>query len=292
MAVETLRFMQPTLLDTSDHPSESIWGDCPTQALKNRDVAGAYLFDDFTSFNITPATTEGNWSAGMGYSQFSDTGGTITAGTGTGGEVVIGSDGDNEGCSFRTTSTPFKIIRGGLGFWFEARVKASVIADSKSNIFIGLLENIALSAIIPITAAGALSTNNMVGFHRPESALTTAGTGGATVNFRYKADNVTAVTQQADVGTLVADTYIKLGMKFVPGIDPFNYGAVGDGYGKFLLYSYVNGVAQNTPKQIPSAAGTDFPNDVSMGLVFCILNAAASGQGTATIDWWQAAQLF
>ncbi|MES2156079.1 MAG: hypothetical protein V4510_13175 [bacterium] len=292
MAVETLRFMQPGQADTTDRVSDSIWADCPRAAIRNKDIPGAFLEDDFTTFNITAGTTEGNWAAEHGYSQFASATGTITAGTGTGGEIILGATADNEGVGLRTTATPFKIIRGGLGFWYEIRMKVSSIADTKSNFFVGLMTNNALTAISPITALGALADVGLVGFHRPESALGAAGTGGATVNFEYKASGITAVSQQKDIGTLVADTYIKLGLKYVPGIDPFNLGAVGDTYGKFLLYSYVNGVAQNTPKQIPSAAGTDFPNNVGLGLVMAILDAAGSATGTTTIDWVQAYQAF
>ncbi len=292
MAVETLKFQQPTQLDTSDKGSDSLWADCPLAQLRNGDVPGTLFEDDFASFNITPATTEGNWAAGRGYAQFSDTGGTITAGTGTGGEAIFASDGDNEGASIRTLATPFKISRSNLGFWFECRIKSSVITDTRHNIFVGLMTNNALTAISPITATGTLADVGLVGFHRPESALGAAGTGGATINFEYKASGIAAVSQQKDIGTLVADTYIKLGLRFVPTVDPYNYGAVGDGYGKYLLYAYVNGVAQTTPKQIPSAAGTDFPNNVALGLVFAVLNATASSPGNSTIDWWRAAQLF
>ena len=285
MAVETLRFVQPTQTDTGANYSDSLWGDCPINALRDGTQRGYIFEDDFLSFNKTPATTEGNWAAGGGYAQFSSSGGTITAGTGQGGEAVLTEATDDEGVSFRTLSTPFKISRSTLNFWFECRIKTSTIADTKHNIIVGLMQDVALTATMPITAAGAIADTNIVGFRRTEAA-----SGGALLDTFYKADGVTAVTVQAGAVTLAADTYVKLGIKFDAGTTPFNSG-VGDGYGKYLLSFYANGVLLGTQKQIPSAAGTDFPNDVGLGLVIATLNATGTTPGTTTIDKWRAAQL-
>lgn len=269
---------------TDRGPSPSIWGNCPWEEIKERQQVGCWFWDDFMSSNITVQTTEGDWNAGNAYSQFSDTGGTITADTTElGGAVAIGSDGDNEMCSFRTTIAPFKLAYGGKKFWFEARILTSTIADTKHDIFIGLMENVALSSGIPITTSGALADKNLVGFFRPESAKGAAGTGGATINTMYKCDGVTAVTVQNDITTLVASTYVKLGMIFDPDKD---------NAGPNTLSFYVNGTRCSTVKTVPSAAGTDFPNDINLGLVFAIMNATGSSPGTSSIDWWRAAQLF
>jgi hypothetical protein len=301
MAVNTLEFQQPTQSDTNRAPSMSIWADCPVQSLQDQSINGSYFFDDFVSFEKTPATTEGNWAAGGGYAQFSDTGGTIANDTtALGGAVAIGSDGDNEGCSFRTRSVPFQIIRTGKKFWFEARILTSTIADAKHNIFIGLMEDAALTATVPLSATGTLADQNLVGFQRPETVRSVAGTGGAILNTVYKANGVTAVTVQSDAVTLVASTYVKLGMVFEPAVNPFNKlpasttsdAVASDGYGRYLLSFYADGVLLATQKQIPTAAGTDFPNDVPLGLVFAVLNATASSPGTSSIDWWRCAQLY
>lgn len=290
MAVNTLLFQQPFQSDTLRRPSESIWADCPVATLEDRTTAGVFMRDHFSAFNKTPATTEGNWGAELSYAQFSSTGGTITAGTGTGGEAVFASDGDDEGASIRTLATPFRISRSNLGFWFEARVKFSTVADTKNGVFLGLMQDVALTATVPLTAAGALADTNLVGFLRAEGD-------GDQIDTVYKADGVTAVTVQADALTtaLTADTYIKLGMTYRPTTDPFSYGSASgtdDGYGKYKLAFYANGVLLTTYKQIPTASGTDFPNDVSLGLVLAILNATGTAPGSVTIDWWQAAQLF
>jgi hypothetical protein len=53
-----------------------------------------------------------------------------------------------------------------------------------------------------------------------------------------------------------------------------------DTNGVYYMTFYKNGIPLADKKQIPSAAGTDFPNDVRMGFVFAVLNATASTPGT------------
>lgn len=270
--------------DTSRKPSPNIWHDCPWTAIKDGTIEGIALFDDFGSFNKTPATTEGNWAAEMGYAQFSGTGGTITAGTGLGGEAIFASDDDNEGAAIRSLATPFKIIRTGKKFWFECRVKLSTIADTTFEFFVGLMENAALTATVPITTTAAtLADQNLVGFYRTESD-------GDAINTTYKADTVTAVTVGTGEVVPAANTYMKLGMVFDPQSDNLIHDPTQAGTQYYLTF-YNNNLRLASKKQIPSAAGTDFPNDVGLGLCLAVRNAAGSSPGNATIDWWRAAQL-
>jgi hypothetical protein len=263
--------------------SGTIWGDCPVEELRGKQATGpqGFLWEKiFTSIPITPPTTEGNWGD---MAAFSDTGGTMTADTTEiGGGVAIGSDGDNEGASMRTVVVPAKIILTGGDFWFEARILTSTITDAKHNIFLGLMENVALTATVPITAAGALADKNLIGFQRPESARTTAGTGGAIMNAVYKADGQTAVNAQTDAVTLVAATYTNLGMKFIPKRN------IGKGAGYFLWFQ--DGV-QVASYLVTTTAGNPFPNDINLGFVFAVLNATASSPGTSTIKHVRMAQL-
>jgi hypothetical protein len=273
-------------LDTSRVPSGTVWGDCPWNELMEGIVPGYYFWDDFTSFFKTLATTEGNWAAEHGYAQFSSTGGTgINPDTTTqGGVWTFGSDDDNEGASIRTLSTPFRIDRSTRELWFEARIAVSTIADTKTDLFVGMMEDAVLTNIVPITAAGAIADQNLVGFFRPETARTVAGTGGAIMNTVYKANGVTAVNVQTDAVALVAATFTKIAFKFKRGTDK-------DFPGTNMLSFYQDGVRLSGSKNIPVAQGTDFPNDVTMGLVIAGLNAAGTSPGTASIDWWRAAQL-
>ena len=255
--------------------SGSIWGDCPLEAIRDGQVPGAFFEH---RFNYLPGgtipTTEGAFGL---FPVFSSTGGTLTEDTTeVGGGWAFGSDGDNEGAGVRQGNGPFKLALTTGDFWFEARVLTSTIADTKHNLFVGLLENTALTATVPITATGALADKNFVGFHRTETAAK-----GALMSAVYKTDGNTQGTI-ADVCTLVAGTYTNLGMKFVP---KRNYGkAVGS------IYWYQDG-AQVASYQLTSTAGNPFPNDIGLGFVFMVLNATGTTPGTSSIKHIRIAQL-
>lgn len=253
--------------------SPGVWHDCPLAAIRDGEIPGVISEFMFDMLPKTPATTEGNFGL---LTQFSDTGGFIDAGS-TGG-WKLGSDGDNEGASIRSRATPFKIIRTAKKLWFEARVKASAITDSKNGFLLGLIEDAAFSATVPITAAGAIADKNLVGFRKDEAD-------GDQIDCVYKADGVTAVTVQADAlpTALVADTFVKLGMVYEPSVSPFVQDPTNAGTTKYNLTFHVNGIKVAT-KQIPSAAGTDFPNDVQLGWFFAVLNATGSTPGDNTIE--------
>lgn len=260
--------------NTDINPSPGLWGDFPFDDILAGVIPGYARHIDFnrtkTSTNVNAA--EAYWADGL--KLFGDNGATVTAVDAIGGGVAIGSDGDNEGASFGMMTYPFQISRSHKKLVFEASVKTSTIADTKHGFFLGLIDSSALSATVPIAAAGTLADENFVGFHRLE------GDGDA-VDTVYKADGVTQVTVQADAGTLVADTWTKLGLKFEPQ----------DGNGSYYMTFYQDNVPFSTVYQVASAAGTDFPNDVRLGFVFAVLNATASTPGTSSIRWARVAQL-
>lgn len=275
---------------TEDKWSRGIWHDCPVEQIRSGERAGLLFEFNFDTLPTTPPTTEGAFGL---FSAFTSTGGFIQAAAAGGHGWNMGSDGDNEGASIRAKSNGFQIDRtAAYKLWFEARIKVSAITDAKNDVFVGLMEDAALTATVPITAAGALADQNLVGFLRPETARTTAGTGGAIMNTVYKANGVAAVTVQNDAVTLAADTYTKLGMVYDPNPSYDVADTALGGANKFLLKFFQDGLQCATTKQIPSAQGTDFPNDVKMNFVFAILNATASTPGDATISRVRVAQLF
>lgn len=257
------------LSDTSRGFSPAIWSDCPWNEIACGYIDGIALFDDFLN---GPRVAAGAEAAYGSYRGFADTGGLVQDGGEWGGTLDLSSDGDNEGASFRTSCNPFQIARAQGKFWFEARVKSSTITDTKHNLFVGLMADNALTATVPITAAGALADINIVGFHRTEAA-----SGGALMSTTYKADGVTAVTVQAGAVAVAADTYVKLGIVFDPRTNVVTF--------------FRNGVKLSTTYTVVAAAGTDFPNDVRLGLVIAVLNATGTTPGSSEIDWWRAAQL-
>lgn len=265
--------------------SGSIWGRCPWDSIRSGLVNGVAIYDDFSTWGLTPPTTEGNWPAGNGWSAF--TSGTAAwsapalsaatkAGLPTKG-ITFGSASDNGINAFRTKAVPFALNRANQKFWAEICVKKSSIANTIQEFFFGLWEDVALDATHPFTTTAAtLSDNNLVGFHSTESA----GSTGSTV---YTANAVTAVTVGSAEATFVADTFTKLGMKY----EPF-----GDRAGSYVLSFYQDGTRLSSTKVIPDSNGTDFPTDVAMGLCFGNRMAAGSSPGTCTVKWVAAAQLY
>lgn len=251
--------------DTGRGPSANIWGAAPVSQAGADPAYGIEVFEDFHLLPFTTLpTTEGAWGL---YKVFSSSGGTFNAADEDGGVRTLGEVTDNEGVHFGMASFPFKIIRGGTKLLFEARVKRANITGTHGFV-VGLIDSRALTATVPITAAGALADMNFVGFHNLEGDP-------SHVDTVYKADTVTAVTVQADAVTLVADTYVKLGMIWEP---------------KTNLLTYLkDGVALATTKTVPAAAGTDFPNDVRLGFVIGALNGATAAL-SVSIDWFRVFQ--
>jgi len=254
--------------DNDSRFSPFIWKDCPIRELQDGTVEGWFFEDDFVN---TAAVAAGAQAVAGRYFGFADTGGSVAVADEISGAATASSDGDNEGASIKMLGNPFQISRSHGKLWFEARVKTSTITDTKHGFVVGLGESMTLTATVPITAAGALADKNVVVFRKQEGD-------GDQLDFSYKADGVTAVDVATDVvtGGLVADTYIKAGFIYNPA--------------DYVLTGYINGVSIGT-KTVPSAAGTDFPNDVRLGLMFAVLNATGTTPGSATIEKWRCAQL-
>jgi hypothetical protein len=248
----------------------SFWEDCPMTAIRNDPGMGYYIEDDFVDLGLGGTITTIISNAGTGkYLVFGSAGATITPDAALGGGIVLTEATDNEAVSITTKQTPFQITSGAGSLWFEARIKTSTITTAKQAWFCGLMDATPQTATVPLTATGTIADINCVGFHHPE-ANTSA------FDASYKANTVTAVEVNSDIGTLVAGSYVKLGMKF----DTSNN----------VLSFYVDGALQAAGKTIPNATGTDFPADVLLAPVLAQLLAATASY-TLTMDWWKIFQL-
>lgn len=268
---------------TIDKYSGRIWDGIPIPAIVSGLRRGVVLEWDFGRLKPVTAGAESYWDQGL--MAFADTGGTgvYFAGTGLDNGMTFSSDGDNEGAGVRSQLVPFKIARGEGEFAAEIELETSTIADTKHGFFWGLIENSAITATSPIAAAGTLADLNFVGFHRLEGD-------GDKLNLVYKANGVTQVTVLEDAVTLVADTPIRLGLTFRQ-----NDHIVSES--KNVFRWWVDGAAISPSlgtsyKVIPSADGTDFPNDIAMGPIFTLLNATATTPGNTTLHRMRYAQLW
>lgn len=250
--------------------SPAIWDDCPLVGIMCDPTIGWMVSDDFTDVGLPGTITMATSWAGIGrYLVFGGAGATITPDNALGGGLTLSLTDIDQAVSIVTKQNPFQITSGAGDLWFEARVKFSTITANEQAWFVGLTSIITQSATVPLTATGALADVNLVGFHKPEANTTK-------FDASYKADGVTAVEVNSDIGALAVDTYVKLGMKFSTANNRLEF--------------YVNGVKQANGKTIPNATGTDFPADVPMAPTFALL-AATNDTETATIDWWKIAQL-
>ena len=274
--------------NSTRRPSDSVWGKCPIMDIQRGKVNGYFRHVNFgelkESANVNAA--EAYWTNGI--LLFGSDGATATLLDAVGGGLTVGSDGDNEGIGLRGQNVPFQISRSHYDLWFEVCLQTSTVADTKHGFFTGLIADSAITATSPIAAAGTLADVNFVGFHRLEGD-------GDQIDTVYKADGVTQVTVDTDAldgatsegqtiaSALSAATDFKLGMRFIPG---------GHKDSNYRLVFYYNGIPLVTSKEIPSAAGTDFPNDVRLGWIFTLLNATGTTPGTCALKWLQCAQIY
>jgi hypothetical protein len=267
---------RPNVSDTSRGASNEIWGRFPIDDIQDGVIDGYYRHYEFNEFRLSADVNAAEAYWADGYNVFGSAGASIARYDDVGGGITVGSDGDNEGLWIRDAAPKYQIGRSNGAFALEASIQTSTITDAKHNLFCGLMDSSAVSATVPITAAGALADVNLVGFWRSEAA-----SNGAILQTAYKADGVAAVTVQASAFALTAATWTKIGFMF----EPF-----GDLAGSYALSFYVNGVRMTSSKLIPSASGTDFPNDVRLGFVFGVLNATATTPGTSSIRWVRTCQ--
>ena len=253
--------------NTERGPSPNIWGDCPILSILEGTIAGVMILDDFEKGFITPTIT--TLVDVNGYNCFGSAGATITFDDATGGGIVFTEATDNESVSMTCEQHPFWLNSSKGDLWFEARIKTSTIVADKQGWMLGLMDTTALSVAVPVTATGTIADANFVGFHHPEGNTTA-------FDASYKANGVTAVEVNSDIGVLAADTYVKLGMRFDTSTNKLKF--------------YINNLEQAATKTLGAAAGTDFPDDLGLAPVIG-QTLAATASYTLTMDWWRCVQL-
>lgn len=259
--------------DNTGRGLSGFWANCPLPQLQFDMSKGALFMDDFLAFPEVAAAAETDYGS---YRGMADTGGSVVSVAGDAndiddmGAIVFSSNSDNDTAALRWGSAPFVLSTLGKSFWFECRIKKSTIADTKHGIFVGLMEDATLTTTVPIQASGVIADLNLVGFHNLEAD-------GDTFDTIFKANGETAVTVKADAVTIVADTYVNLGMYLDARDDK--------------LYFYKNGVRLAGSATVENDAAVSFPSDICMGPVIGLQNATGSTPGSSTVDWWAAAQL-
>ena len=276
--------------------SDNLWKDIIREKAFGRmnSEYGIGLCDDFLGFGATAAiSTAACWftSNGINYKGYIDSDGAVLPGTATdpgigvavpsttpavdanGVGVVILTPDNDAGDSVVLQAggglmMPFNVIHATAGLLvFETRFKVSSIVASSTNLFIGLGgTGCAADNGVRADASGVLASNNVLGFSR---------NGTATSGLTFSVQRVGGTEQEhADIGTLVADTYIKAGFRFEPLTG--------------LCSIWIDGKLVHTVTHAQTAA-TPWPT-LFMNFVAEMKYAATAGHNLY-IDWWACAQL-
>jgi hypothetical protein len=233
-------------------------------------------YDPFTKFRLdlndvfAPGATELYWCNGWKAVGTATTSLFGRIDSPAGGITLISDTADNDYLHMAQCITPFEISRTSQPLAFEARIKVAGIANTLSDFFVGLATGFKLTSAVPITAtAGDLATQDLVGFHR-------AATDGDEINSVCCSADASHTVIQDGLATLVADTYVKLGMLWDPAKD-------------YDLRFFVNGIESATRHTVSATAGDTFPNNKRLGLIIAMTAAAASA-GLHTVQWIKCSQ--
>ncbi len=259
----------------SSAPSGAIWGQMPLEdiILHGR---GRYYYNDFT----VNAPTFASATAQDGMITYQDTGVTIKpiATDENGVLQIAGADASNDEGSIQfgvTTAVYAKVAStSGKKMAFEMRVKNNGSALTDAAFFCGLAEEASAVADILVDSTGVLKTTaDFLGFR-------TLCASPSEIDTIYQKASQTPVEPDDNAGTLVLDTWIKLGLVF----DPTDSA-------KAIRY-YIDGV------EVASVAASalddaTFPDGEEMAL----LVATKKGDSSTTvekkfaIDWVRFAQV-
>lgn len=254
-------------LSNSGAGLSTFWSDCNLANIAVSPGSGVRVYDDFSSVEgVVDGSTATKFRYTGGLVGYMDTGASFAQLASTEGGVArlgLPTDDNLEGAVQAGGSAGSCFVMGQNNdnpLWFEARIRIQTIADSKAGVFLGLAEPGCPANSFMVDAGNDFADKDFIGFWRIEAdgdKLDTVSSlaGGA------------IATVKADAVTLVAATFIKVGMKF-------------DGT---TVTFYANGTALADTIDVDD---TNFPDDQYLMPIL----AAKKGEATATyyadIDWW------
>ncbi|KKL84760.1 hypothetical protein LCGC14_1961530 [marine sediment metagenome] len=273
-------------------PSPSIWADCPVNAFLKNPGKGSHMFDDFRNSILKKeeaargALTDGigelhgdmKWNIYAESALIAD----IALQADDIGVLMIDTDGNDDDTYGITGGDNVQGVWRSpkVGetkkFWFEARLKVSTITNTDISAFFGLMEPGKLGNGTPLGAAPTAPGNfDYFGFFIAEAD----GDDLTLVQNEPGAGSAQSVTGQI---TLVANTYIRIGMKLVI-----------DGNSIKLRY-YADGVDLGEDAAIDiGSTNANWPGNTNMDLIFTLTSGATGENGdNIKIDWVRIAQEF
>lgn len=262
--------------------SPGLWGNVNAGMRSGDPSAGIFLMEDFLGFNGKVTSNVGHYTGQAGgYYSYEDSaqsilqlaterGGVIRLLTTTtdnlenslqfgGATSVLGSLSDAAGARLLTI--------------FEARIRTSVVLDSKAGLFIGLAqEGVAVNSFMADTGS-VLADKDLIGFWRDEAD-------GDQMDTVYQKTSGGVVELEADAldTALVAAAWTKLGLVY----DPHHP----DGA---RVSFFQNGLKLGTELELtagdPDTFPATFPDGEELSPVFAIKNATNVAH-SLDIDWW------
>jgi hypothetical protein len=260
-------------------PSPALWGDAPRiEEYWTHPSIGYHWWDDFENFadHVSDQDVQR-------YASYIDTGVTfkqLTGTAGVGGAIELaGNDADNDEGVLSTHGPAFMVsdtAAQAKKLWFEARFKKASIANNALAIFLGLAFDHGSSEKLSKTLCltdddGALGAFSYLGFHVDQA-------NGDAIDAVYKAEGQAQTVNKAGIHVPVADTYVKLGLKY----DPLASAA------KRIKW-YVDGVEQSTYVTATQIAAATFPDAEPLALVWCG-KVGTGAESKAQMSWWRAFQ--
>lgn len=257
----------------SNQPSPSLWKDSRNTLLEDlglgRFAHHEFLGGPLVNTTITSALlARTTVSSGLSIDGDDDTVLTYKASE-EGGYLDLETDGDDNDAVAIFSEPLGKIVRNsGKKLWMEARLELGAIADQ--GVFVGLVEEAGASRDVIADDAGSNGVigESLVGFIVDNGDTNAADAiyrkdAGAVVNVLNDVTNATAIPT-ADRASLLADTEVKLGIRF-------------DGYTK--LEFYANGV-----KVAEQDVDSTVDQSKSMSAIIALKTGAIAAQSIA-VDW-------
>lgn len=269
--------------------SGGIWHDIPKELVWGDNNEGVFIGDDFLDVTSTVASNVGKLQGTRSYTTREDNSCTILPlatdhngvlqllTDGTDNQEVYGEVGGATGvhCLYSDTAG------SAYPFWFECRVSFLNITDTTASAFIGLGEE-GFAVADALSDADALADKDFLGFFRvgadgDQLDTITRINGTAVQTIKANAFDGSATPSGTVPSAVVADTYNKLGMKYVPQNPD----------GARLEY-YIDGlllpdVVEGNP--IPSTA----PDGEQLKFVYGFKNSTGA-IFSMNFDWWYFAQ--
>ena len=180
--------------------------------------------------------------------------------------LTLATDANEEGSvQWGNTNTAAGVVMDeGYGrAWFEGRIRLSAVTDGLPMMVFGLAEEGFAASNCIVDTTFDIADKDFVGFCIRQDD-------GNSVDIIYQTSGSAFATHKAEVTTITAATWVKLGMYF-------------DGTN---VWFYVDGVKYPTHV---AANTTGFPDGEELSPVFALKQVATTGF-TADIDWWAFAQ--